>query len=126
MGLNSCKAINDKFKHIIFDDGSHFSDGTSFDTAFGDVSLAANASIGATSITVDVQDSIEQRGATPSAGDFISIEGRAYLIGSAQKDGSTQRRWVWSVLPQLREDVSAGTWIEIRDPVCRMVAFLAD
>lgn len=105
----------------LFDDGSRFSDGTSFDTAFGDVSLAANASIGATSITVDVQDLIERLGATPTAGDFISIEGRVYLIGGAWKDDTVARRWTWSILPQLRDDLVAGAWIEIRDPVCRMV-----
>lgn len=106
---------------VSYDGGARFSDATGFETEFNDVAVTTAAVIGATSLTVDVTPLIESLGAAPVAGDFVSIEGRVYLIGFAERDPDVARRWNWSFLPQLREDIAAGTRVEIRDPVCRMV-----
>lgn len=109
-----------------FSDGSLFSDGSGFSTAYQDVTVHAAAEQFDTAITVNVESAIANLGGTPIAGDFFSIAGRAHLIVEAGKVEGEANRWTWTIMPPLREDVAAGDVVEIRDPVCKMVLLPED
>ena len=105
---------------VPFSDTATFSDTTEFSSDYEDVKLTNAASVGDTSIMVDVDAAVAAAGGTPTGGDFISISQRLYLIVGAFPVDGVSNRFTWNVMPPLRFAADAGEIAEIRNPVCVM------
>jgi hypothetical protein len=102
------------FPSALFSDAASFSDLADFAQDTGDVIVAAPAAAQATQITVDYLSI-----ASPTAGDFVTLGDRLYLITAAWPVAPAQ--WLWKITPPLRFAAAAGDAVNIALPFCRMV-----
>lgn len=103
-------ALLDEVPH---DDDAEFDDDTGYSGSTASIELAANAPARAVSATVTIA-----YGGELEPGQFFSIGERLYRLRTVFYFSPTSAAITFR--PPLREAASAGDYVEIDDPVCRM------
>ncbi len=99
-------------------DDSSFSDGSLYDNSMISATLAAAATLRATSLTVSIVAGDDLHGGEYFSIDHATNRWRLYRIRTATKnlDGT----WAVTIRPPLREDVLTGVALEFDRPKCVM------
>lgn len=103
------RAVGADTETVPHDDDSPHNDDAPYSQKFNEVYLAASASAGAASLSLDIVVA-----GTIQPGNYFSINDRLYIIRKTPTPTTIE---IW---PPLRTAVSAGDWVEFDNPTCRM------